>query len=107
MKSLATTGRCLVLLVPAKEEQHGQPEALEPQGQAEAHSVSKSSGRPPLKGSANDLPAHVGRNPILGVGREVQKEEVMSAASVSRSDDRVAERGPQAKVSTIFLTNWP
>ena len=99
MKSLATSGQCEVLLVPVDKEQHGQPGALEPQGQAEAHSMSKSSGRPPLKGSANDLPAHVGTCPILGVGREVQKEEVMPAASISRSDDRVAERRPKAKVS--------
>ena len=76
VKSLATAGQRLVLLPSAEKEQHGQPEALEPQGQAEAHSVSKSTGQPPLKGSANDLPAHVGSNPILGVGREVQKEEV-------------------------------
>ena len=100
VKSLATAGQRVVLLVPAEEEQHGQPEALEPQGQAEAHSVSKSSGRPPLKGSANDLPAHVGTCPILGVGREEQKEEeVLPAASVSRSHDRVAECGPCVKVN--------
>ena len=61
--------------------------------------MSKSSGRPPLEGSANNLPAHVGTCPILGVGQEVQKEEVMPAASVSRSDDQVAERGPLDKVS--------
>ena len=50
-------------------------------------------------GSANDLPAHVGSNPILGDGREEQKEEGLPAASVSRSDDQVAECGPLAKVS--------
>ena len=62
--------------------------------------MSKSTGRPPLKGSANDLPAHVGTCPILGVGREEQKEEeVLPAASVSRSHDRVAERGPYVKVN--------
>ena len=88
MKSLATAGQRLVLLVPADEEQQGQPEALEPQGQAEAHSVSKSKGRPPQKGSANDH-----------LGREEKKEEGMPAASICRPDGRVAERGPQAKVS--------
>ena len=62
--------------------------------------MSKSSGRPPQKGSANDLPAHVGTCPILGVSREEQKEEeVLPAASVSRSHDRVAECGPYVKVS--------
>ena len=62
--------------------------------------MSKSSGRPPLKGSANDLPAHVGTCPILGVGQEEQKEEeVLPAASISRSHDRVAERGPYVKVN--------
>ena len=81
VKSLVTAVQRLVLLVPADEEQQGQPEALEPQGQldqgqANVHSVFKSLGRPPQKGSANDLPAHVGSNPILGVGREEQKEEV-------------------------------
>ena len=36
----------------------------------------------------------------MGVGREEQKEEEVSpAASVSRSYDRVAERGPFAKVN--------
>merc|ERR1711888_375565 len=94
----------MVLLAPVDEEQHGQPEALERQGRAVAHSVSysksKSSGRHSLKGSANDLPAHVGTCPILGVGREEQKEEeVLPAASISRSDDRVAERGPYVKVN--------
>ena len=62
--------------------------------------MSKSSGRPPQKGSANDLPAHVGTCPIMGVGREEQKEEeVLPATSVSRSHDRVAERGPCVKVN--------
>merc|ERR1711895_6029 len=61
---------------------------------------SKFSGQPPLKGSANDLPAHVGTCPIMGVGREEQKEEeVLPATSASRSHDRVAERGPFAKVN--------
>ena len=63
-------------------------------------SMSKSSGRPPLKGSANDPPAHVGTCPIMGVGREEQKEEeVLPAASIGRSHDRVAERGPCTKVN--------
>ena len=61
--------------------------------------MSMSQGGPLLKGSANDLPTHVGSHPILGDGREEQKEEVMPAASLSRSDERVAERGPLAKVS--------
>ena len=100
MKNLVTAVQRLVLLVPVDEEQLGHLEAQEPQGQGEAHSVSKSSGRPPLKGSANDLPAHVGTCPILGVSREEQKEEeVLPATSVSRSHDRVAERGPYVKVN--------
>ena len=75
----------------------------EQQGQAEVHAVSKSSGRPPFKGSAKGLPAHVGTCPILGVGQEVQKEEVLPAASIGRSHDRVAERGPYVKVNHSSL----
>ena len=45
VRSHATAGQREVLLVPVDEEQLGQPEAQEPQGQGEAHSVStKSSG---------------------------------------------------------------
>ena len=44
VKSLVTAVQRVVLLVPVDEGQQGQPEAREPQGQGEAHSVSKSSG---------------------------------------------------------------
>ena len=89
-----------VLLNPADGEQPGQVKVQEQPRQAKVHAVSKSSGRPPPKGSANDPLAHVGTCPILGVGREEQKEEeVLPAASVSRSHDRVAERGPYVKVN--------
>ena len=51
--------------------------------------MSKSSGRPSQMGSSND---HFGRE-------EQKEEEVLPTASVSRSHDRVAERGPYVKVN--------
>ena len=72
MKHLVTAVQCLVLLVPADE---GQPEAQDQQGHFEAHAVSKSLGRPPQMGSANDLPVHAGTSPSMEVGREEQQEE--------------------------------
>ena len=41
--------------------------------------MSKSSGRPSQMGSANNLPAHAGTCPSMGVGREEQKEEEVSS----------------------------
>ena len=60
VKSSATAGQRLVLRVPVDREQQGQSEALEPQGQAEAHSVSYLSpslqGDPLLRGLPTTFP---------------------------------------------------
>ena len=50
-----------------------QPGAQDQQEQAEVHVMSKSLGRPPQMGSANDLPVHTRTSPSMEVGREEQQ----------------------------------
>ena len=69
----------------------------------------ESQGQPPQKGSANDLlPAQAGSSaPILGDGREEKKEEVKPGFSRCRPEGRVADPGPEAKVSHHSLLLEP
>ena len=64
VRSQAAAGQRQALLNPANGEQQGRVKAQDEQGQAEAHTVSKTSGRPHQMGSANDH-----------FGWEEQKEE--------------------------------
>ena len=96
MRSQAAAGQCQALLSPADGEQQGRVKAQEEQGQAEAHTVSKSSGGPPQMGSAND---HFGR-------KEQQEEEELPWVPVhcqAGFESGGASRPPEAPVHPHLL----